>query len=50
VRQRGNWEHSIKTCLKDTADGDFGWMNLAENNFRWWALVKTVMKFGFHKT
>jgi len=29
--------------------GGGDWMELAQDRDRWWALVNTVMNFGFHK-
>jgi len=29
--------------------GRMGWIDLAPDKERWWALVNAVMKIGFHK-
>ena len=47
-RPRCRWEDNIKMDLWEVGGGG-DWMELAQDRDRWWALVNTVMNFGFHK-
>jgi len=44
----GDWFDNIKMDLLEVGGGG-DWMELAQGRDRWWALVNTVMNFGFHK-
>jgi hypothetical protein len=48
-RPRHRWENKIKTDRRKVGCGRMDWIELAQDKDRWWALVKAVMKFGFHK-
>jgi len=43
-RPRRRWEDNIKMNLREVGGGG-GWMELAQDRDRWWALVNTVMNF-----
>jgi hypothetical protein len=42
-RPRHRWEDNIRMDLRDTGWGDMDWINLAQDNDHWRALVDTVM-------
>ena len=42
-RPRRRWEDNIKLDLQEVGSGD--WMELAQDRYRWQALVSTVMNF-----
>ena len=44
-RTRRRWEDNIKMDLQEAARGRGGWMELAEDRDRFWALVGTVRDF-----
>jgi len=41
------WEDNIKTDLKEVGCGSMGWIELAQDRYRWWALVNAVMNLRF---
>jgi hypothetical protein len=43
-RPRSSWDDNIRMDL-----GGKGWMHLAQDRDKWWAVVNTVMNFRFHK-
>ena len=42
------WEDDIKMCLQEMGCGDMDWIDLAQDNDRWWALVHAVMNLRFN--
>ena len=42
-RPRRRWEDNIKMDLQEVGEGYGDWMELAQNRYRWPALVSTVM-------
>jgi hypothetical protein len=44
-RLRHRWEDTIKTDLQEVGSGCGDWMELAQDRYRWQALVSTVKKF-----
>jgi hypothetical protein len=42
-RPRRRWEDNIKMDLREIGFGDVGWIDLAQDRYRWRALVNTVM-------
>jgi hypothetical protein len=42
-RPRYRWEDNIKTDLQEVGCGGMGWIGLAQDRDRWWALVSAVM-------
>jgi hypothetical protein len=42
-RPRLRWEDNIKTDLQEVVFGNMGWIKLAQDRDRWWALVNAVM-------
>ena len=48
-RPRRRWEDKIKMDLQEMRWGGMGWIDLAQDRDRWWALVNAVRTFGFHK-
>jgi len=44
-RPRRKLEDNIKMDLQEVGGGCGGWMELAQDRKRWWALVSTVMNF-----
>jgi hypothetical protein len=40
---RLRWEDNIKKDLQDVGCGGMGWIELAQDRDRWWALVNAVM-------
>ena len=42
-RPRLGWEDHIKMDLQEVGCGGMGWMELAQDRDRWWALVSAVM-------
>ena len=44
-RPRRRWEENIKMDLQEVGRSCGDWMELAENRYRWRALVSTVMNF-----
>jgi hypothetical protein len=44
VRLRHISEDNIKTYLEEVLCGGMGWIDLAHDRDRWWALVNAVMK------
>ena len=45
-RPRRRWEGTIKMDLQEVGGGCGDWMELAQDRYRWRALVSTVMNFG----
>jgi hypothetical protein len=48
-RPRRRWEDNIKMDLQEVGVGCGNCMERVQDRDRWWALVSTVMNFGFHK-
>ena len=44
-RPRRRWEENIKMDLQEVGRSCRDWMELAEDRYRWRALVSTVMNF-----
>ena len=44
-RPRRRWEDNIKTDLQEVGGGFGDWMELAQDRYRWRALVSTIMNF-----
>ena len=44
-RPRRRWEDNIKMDLEEVGRGCGGWMELAQDRYRWRAFVNTVMNF-----
>jgi hypothetical protein len=44
-RPRRRWEDNIETDLREIVWGGMDWINLAQDENQWRALVNTVMKF-----
>ena len=42
-RQRRRWEDNIKMDLQEVGCWGMGWIELAQDRDRWWALVNLVM-------
>ena len=42
-RPRRRWEDNIKMDLQEVACRGMGWIELAQDKGRWWALVNAVM-------
>jgi len=42
-RPRHRWEDNIKMDLQEVGCWGMGWMRLAQDRDRWWALVNAVM-------
>jgi len=40
---RGGWEDNIKMDLQEVESGGMDWINLAQDRYRWRALVNAVM-------
>jgi hypothetical protein len=43
-RPRRRWEDRIRMDLRETGWGSVDWIQLAQDRYRWRALVNTVMK------
>ena len=41
-RSRRRWEDNIEMDLQEVGGGCVDWMELAQDRYRWWALVGTV--------
>jgi hypothetical protein len=48
-RHRSRWEDNIKVDLKEVGCGGMDCIELAQDRYRWRALLNAVMNFGFHK-
>ena len=48
-RPRRRWEDNIKTDLQEVGEGCGDWMELAQDRYRWRALVSTVMNLRVPK-
>jgi hypothetical protein len=46
-RPRRRWEENIKTDLQEVGCRDMDWIEMAQDSYRWRALVGAVMKFQF---
>ena len=44
-RPRRRWENNIKIDFLEVGCGDMDWIELAQDNDRWLALVNAVMSF-----
>jgi hypothetical protein len=44
-RPRRRWEDTIKMDLQEVGGGRGDWMELAQDRYRWWALVSMVKNF-----
>jgi hypothetical protein len=44
-RLRHRWEDNVKMDLRETGWGGMDWIDLAEDNNQWRALLNTVMNF-----
>jgi hypothetical protein len=42
-RRRRRWEDIIKMDIPEVGCGVMYWIELAQDRYRWWALVKAVM-------
>jgi hypothetical protein len=42
-RPRLRWEDNIKMGLQEVGWGGMGWIDMAQDRDRWWALVSAVM-------
>jgi hypothetical protein len=42
-RPRRSWENNIQMELQEEVCGGMDWIELAQDNDRWWALVNLVM-------
>ena len=42
-RPRHRWEDNIKMVLQEVECGSMDWIELAQDRYRWWALVNAVM-------
>ena len=42
-RHRCRWENNIKMDLQEVGCGGMDWIKLAQDRYRWWALVNVVM-------
>ena len=42
-RHRRRWEDNIKMDLQEVESGGMDWINLAQDRYRWRALVNAVM-------
>ena len=45
-RPRRRWEDNIKMDLQEVGRGCGDWRGLAQDRYRWRAIVSTVMNFG----
>jgi hypothetical protein len=43
VRPRRRWEDNIKMDLQEVGWGDMDWIDMAQDRYRWRALVNAVM-------
>jgi hypothetical protein len=48
-RSRRRWEENIGMDLREIGWESADWMHLAQDRDQWRTLVKTIMKFWFHK-
>jgi hypothetical protein len=46
-RPRRIWEDNINKALQEVGCGDMGWIKLAQDRDRWWALVNAVTNLQF---
>jgi hypothetical protein len=42
-------EYYVLMCLRQTGCDDVDWIYLAQDKHQWWAFLKTVLAFRFHK-
>jgi hypothetical protein len=42
-RPRRRWEENIKADLQEVGCGGMDWIELAQDRYKWWALVNAVM-------
>ena len=42
-RPRCRWEDNIKLDLQEVRWGSLDWIDVAQDSYRWWALVNAVM-------
>jgi hypothetical protein len=43
LKGKDHSENSVITALREVGWEDVGWMHLAQDRDKWWALVNTVM-------
>jgi hypothetical protein len=43
-KPRLRWEDNIKMYFQEVGWGIMGWIDLAQDRDRWWALINSVMK------
>ena len=48
-RPRHGWEDYYLNASSRHGMGSMGWIHLAQDRDRWWALVNVVMNLRFHK-
>jgi hypothetical protein len=44
---RHRWQNNIKMDLQEVGRGGMGWIDLAQDRDRWWAVVNVVMNLRF---
>jgi len=42
-RPRHRWKDNIKMDLQEVGWGSMDWIDVAQDSYRWWALVNVVM-------
>ena len=42
-RPRHRWKDNVKMDLQEVGCGSMGWIELAQDRNRWWALVNALM-------
>ena len=48
-RPRHKWEDNIEADLQEVGCGGMGWIELAQDRDRWWALVNAVINLWVPK-
>jgi hypothetical protein len=49
-RPRCRWEDNIRMNLRETGQEVVGWMHVAQDRDKWWALVNIVVDFRVPKS